>query len=66
MEKLDHHFADDQDLDMELELEASVTLAGNVLRALEDGFAMNFDFDEEGDDRLISEITGFQTGYILA
>jgi len=60
MENSEDHFEDDQDL--ELELEEIGTLTGNVVRTLDDGFAMSFDLDEEGEDRLISEITGFQNG----
>jgi len=52
----------DDDQDMELDLEEFGTLSGNVVRTLEDGFAMSFDLDEDGEDRLISEITGYQTG----
>ncbi len=47
---------------MELDLEEFGTLSGNVVRTLEDGFAMSFDLDEDDEDRLISEITGYQTG----
>lgn len=60
MESSEDHFEDDQDL--ELELEEIGILTGNVVRTLDDGFAMSFDLDEEGEDRLISEITGFQNG----
>jgi len=52
----------DDDQDMELDLEEFGTLSGNVVRTLEDGFAMSFDLDEDDEDRLISEITGYQTG----
>ena len=60
MNKSDLHLEDDQDL--ELELEEIGVLSGNVVRALDDGFAMSFDLDDESEDRLISEITGYQTG----
>lgn len=53
-------YEDDQEL--ELELEDFGVLPGSVVRTLDDGFAMSFDLDEEGEEMLISEITGFQAG----
>lgn len=53
-------FEDDQEL--ELELEDFGVLPGSVVRTLDDGFAMAFDLDEEGEEMLITEITGFQSG----
>ncbi|NKB56570.1 MAG: hypothetical protein GKS00_09555 [Alphaproteobacteria bacterium] len=53
-------YEDDQEL--ELELEDFGVLSGSVVRTLDDGFAMSFDLDEEGEELLISEITGFQAG----
>lgn len=52
----------DDDQELELELDDFGTLAGNVVRTLDDGFAMEFDLDEEGEEQLISEITGFRFG----
>ena len=59
-EELDVNLEDDQEL--ELESEAFGTLLGNVVRILDDGFAMEFDLDEEIEERLISEITGYSPG----
>lgn len=53
-------YEDDQEL--ELELEDFGVLPGSVVRTLDDGFAMAFDLDEEGEEMLITEITGFQSG----
>ena len=52
----------DEDQELELEMDDFSRLAGNVVRTLDDGFAMAFDLDEEGEDQLISEITGIRTG----
>lgn len=54
----------ENDQDLELELEEIGTLFGNVVRTLDDGFAMSFELDEDSEDRLISEITGYQNGSI--
>ncbi len=59
-EVLDVNLEDDQEL--ELESEDFGTLPGNVVRTLDDGFAMEFDLDEEMEERLISEITGYSPG----
>lgn len=52
----------DEDQELELELDDFGTLAGSVVRTLDDGFAMEFDLDEEGEEQLITEITGFRVG----
>jgi hypothetical protein len=59
-EETDSHFDDEQSL--ELELDDFGTLPGNVVRTLDDGFAVEFDLDEDGEERLISEITGIEFG----
>ncbi len=59
-EDIESLFDDDQSL--ELELDDFGTLPGNVVRTLDDGFAMEFDLDEDGEERLISEITGIYSG----
>ncbi len=59
-EEIDALFDDEQSL--ELELDDFGTLPGNVVRTLDDGFAMEFDLDEDGEERLISEITGIYSG----
>jgi hypothetical protein len=59
-EDIDVYFDEEQEL--ELELDDFGTLPGNVVRTLDDGFAMEFDLDEEGEEQLISEITGFRFG----
>jgi hypothetical protein len=56
----DYEFESDQDL--ELEMEEFGILSGNVVRTLDDGFAMAFDLDEDGEERLITEISGFRSG----
>ena len=53
-------FEDDQEL--ELELEDFGVLPRSIVRTLDDGFAMAFDLDEEGEEMFITEITGFQSG----
>jgi len=60
MEEADELLVDDQAL--ELDLENFGTVAGNVVRTLDDGFAMAFDLDDESEDLLISEITGYRSG----
>ncbi len=52
----------DSDQDLELDLEEFGTLTGNVVRTLDDGFAMTFDLDEDSEERLITEISGFRSG----
>ena len=59
-EEIDGFFDEDQSL--ELELDDFGTLPGSVVRTLDDGFAMAFDLDEEGEEQLISEITGVRSG----
>ncbi|MDD9905866.1 MAG: PilZ domain-containing protein [Rhodospirillaceae bacterium] len=52
----------DEDQALELELDDVGRLPGNVVRTLDDGFAMAFDLDEEGEEQLITEITGIRSG----
>lgn len=52
----------DEDQELELELVDFGTAPGNIVRTFEDGFAMEFDLDEEAEEQLISEITGFRIG----
>ncbi len=52
----------DEDQALELEVDDIGHLHGNVVRTLDDGFAMSFDHDEEGEEQLISEITGIRSG----
>lgn len=52
----------DEDQELELEMEEFGRLSGNVVRTLDDGFAMSFDLDEEGEEQLITEITGIRSG----
>lgn len=52
----------DEDQSLELELDDFGCLPGNVVRTLDDGFAMAFDVDEEGEEQLITEITGIRSG----
>ena len=52
----------DEDQSLELELDDFGRLPGNVVRTLDDGFAMAFDLDEEGEEQLITEITGIRSG----
>jgi len=62
MENSDHRLDDDQDLAFALDETGS--LFGNAARTRDVELAMNFDLYEDGEDRLICEITGFQTGFI--
>lgn len=52
----------DADQELELEMDDFGPLSGNVVRTLDDGFAMAFDLDEEGEEQLISELTGIRSG----
>jgi hypothetical protein len=58
----DHRIGDDPDL--ALELDESGSIFGNATRTRDVELAMRFDLYEEGEDRLICEITGFQSGLI--
>jgi len=59
---IDDETSFDEDQHLELELDDFGRLPGNVVRTLDDGFAMAFDLDDEGEENLISEITGFRSG----
>ena len=63
MEKSDFRFEDDQNLAFELDEFGSIF--GNAARIRDVKLAMNFDLYEDGEDRLICEITGFQTGLVV-
>lgn len=63
LEEEDYHVEKDQDL--ELDMENFGILTGNVVRTLDEGFAMTFDLDENSEDRLITELTGFRSGGLL-
>ena len=42
---------------VELDIEDMSPLSGTVVRSYDDGFAVEFDLDEEEEDRLLSELT---------
>ena len=42
---------------VELDIEDLSPLSGTVARSYDDGFAVEFDLDEEEEDRLLSELT---------
>jgi len=52
----------EEDQDLELDMEDFGVLTGNVVRTLDEGFAMTFDLDESSEDRLITELTGYRSG----
>lgn len=58
----DDDFQFDSDQDLELDMEDFGILTGSVVRMLDDGFAMAFDLDEDSEERLITEISGFRSG----
>ena len=48
---------DDEDL-VALDIENMSQLSGRVARLFDDGFAVEFDMDDEEEDRLLAELTG--------
>jgi hypothetical protein len=55
-------FEIEEDQDVEIDMADFGVLAGNIVRTLDEGFAMTFDLDENSEDRLISELTGYRSG----
>ena len=47
----------DEESQVELDIEDLSPLLGTVARTYDDGFAVEFDLDEEDEDRLLTELT---------
>lgn len=47
----------EEDSQVELDIEDLSPLSGIVARSYDDGFAVEFDLDEDDEDRLLSELT---------
>lgn len=60
LEEEDYSLTEDQDV--EIDMADFGVLAGNIVRTLDEGFAMTFDLDKSGEDRLITELTGYRSG----
>ncbi|MEX2615855.1 MAG: PilZ domain-containing protein [Alphaproteobacteria bacterium] len=58
----DDDFYFDSDQDIEMDMEDFGILTGSVVRILDDGFAMAFDLNEDSEERLITEISGYRSG----
>ena len=58
----DEDFGVDGERDVEIDMADFGVLSGNIVRTLDEGFAMTFDLDENSEDRLITELTGFRSG----
>ena len=52
----------EEDQGLEVDSEEFGRLSGNVVRELDDGFAMAFDMDDEAKEDLVDEITGHRSG----
>ena len=46
----------DEETEVELDIENLSDLSGHVRRLLDDGFAVEFELDEDDEDRLVTEI----------
>ena len=46
----------DEETEVELDIENLSELSGHVRRLLDDGFAVEFELDEDDEDRLVTEI----------
>ena len=58
----DEDFEIEEERDVEIDMADFGVLAGNIVRTLDEGFAMTFDLDESSEDRLITELTGYRSG----
>ncbi|OFX09054.1 MAG: hypothetical protein A2516_11725 [Alphaproteobacteria bacterium RIFOXYD12_FULL_60_8] len=48
--------------EIEVDIEHFGRFSGDVIRIMDEGLAMDFDLDEEGESRMIAELSGYRSG----